>query len=142
MLVAYVNHTRPAWHPLKTNKESMWESLRQLMNYYLALDSTWWNIMVARLLDHSMHVPERPNNDFEYMPRRSLCQGNTSSSSQHQESRQQESRHQEPRSNSQSRQQSRNNSQSRQQSSKSNVSPPRQNRNIEDQDKREHQIWN
>ena len=23
MLVAYVNHTRPAWHPLKTNKESM-----------------------------------------------------------------------------------------------------------------------
>lgn len=87
MLVAYVNHTRPNWCPLDTNKKSMWKYLKHMMKgaryinidfdgslkdfYYCALDSTWWKTMVARILDPSIPVPDRPNDDFDYMPRRS-----------------------------------------------------------------------
>ena len=87
MLVAYLDHVRPNWCPLDTNKKSMWKNLKHMMKdaryinidfvgsfkdfYYCALDSTWWNIMVARILDPSIPVPERPNDGFDYMPRRS-----------------------------------------------------------------------
>jgi len=86
MLVAYLDHVRPNWCPLDTNKKSMWKYLKHMMKdaryinidfvgsfqdfYYCALDSTWWNIMVARMLDPSIPVPERPNDGFDYMPRR------------------------------------------------------------------------
>jgi len=87
MLVAYVNHSRPTWCPLDTNKKSMWKNLKHMMKdvryinidfvgslkdfYYCALDSTWWKIVVAHILDPSIPIPERPNDDFAYMPRRS-----------------------------------------------------------------------
>jgi hypothetical protein len=39
--------------------------------YLLALDKSWWNRMVARILDPSVPLPERPNDGFDYLPRRS-----------------------------------------------------------------------
>ena len=87
MLIAYVPNTRHNSRPIKCNKESMWESLKRLMNDVTgihidfmgslkdwcldALDATFWNKCIAHLRDPSKQVPDRPNRDAGFNPRRS-----------------------------------------------------------------------
>ena len=86
ILISFIPKTRPVGRPLKSNKEYLWQALCRMMKntyvsidhkgslrdfYLLALDDSWWNKMVARILDPSIPLPERPNDDFDYLPRRS-----------------------------------------------------------------------
>ena len=87
ILIAYIPNTRHVGRPLKSNKETMWESLKPLFApvqaihidffgsmkdfYFDALDKAFWNKCVDHLRDPSLPVPERPNQDASYHPRRS-----------------------------------------------------------------------
>jgi hypothetical protein len=87
MLIAYVPNTRHVGRPLKSNKETMRESLKRLFepvqaiqidfrgsmkDFYLdALDKAFWNKCVDHLRDPSLPVPKRPNRNASYHPRRS-----------------------------------------------------------------------
>ena len=121
VLVAWVYNTRPIGRPLKSNRESMWQSLRRMMEdvsyvnidfvgslkdfYLFALDKAWWQKLIDRLLDPEVPIPARPNDGFTYNPRRSRRNQSQQSQPQSQSS---------PRS---------------QRSSTNHVSPPGRNRN-------------
>ena len=121
VLVAWVYNTRPIGRPLKSNRESMWQSLRRMMEdvsyvnidfvgllkdfYLFALDKAWWQKLIDRLLDPEAPIPARPNDGFTYNPRRSRRNQSQQSQPQSQSS---------PRS---------------QRSSTNHVSPPGRNRN-------------
>jgi len=109
ILISFIPNTRPVGRPLKSNKEYLWQALRRMMKntyvsidhkgslrdfYLLALDDSWWNKMVARILDPSIPLPERPNDGFDYLPRRSprYASSNGASSASSEESQNDSSR--------------------------------------------------
>ena len=87
LLIAFCPETRPIGRPLKCNKESLHASLKRLMedipgihidsvgslkDFYLdALDDDFWAKCINRLRDPSLPIPERPNRDASFNPRRS-----------------------------------------------------------------------
>ena len=87
ILIAFITNTRHVGRPLKSNKESMWESLQRLMSdipeirinnqgslkdwYYDVLNDLFFKKLIDHLQDPSIPVPERPNQDASFTPRRS-----------------------------------------------------------------------
>ena len=87
ILIAFIPNTRHVGRPLKSNKESMWESLQRLMNdvpeiciddqgslkdwYNDALDDLFFKKLIDHLRDPNVPIPERPNRDANFNPRRS-----------------------------------------------------------------------
>jgi hypothetical protein len=100
MLIAFAPNTRLHGRPIKCNKESMWESLKRLTkdipgihidfggslsDWYLdALDTTFWNKCIEHLRDTSKAVPERPNRNAGFNPRRSRRNRQNRSDQNHQ----------------------------------------------------------
>ena len=77
VLVAWVYNIRPMGRPLKSNRESMWQSLRRMMEdvsyvnidfvgslkdfYLFALDKAWLQKLIDRMFDPEIPIPARPN---------------------------------------------------------------------------------
>ena len=87
LLIAFIPKTRHIGRPSISNKDSLFESLERLLedipeihidrmaslkDWYLdALDKTFWKQCIARLLHPDLPIPERPNGEAEFNPRRS-----------------------------------------------------------------------
>ena len=79
--------TRPVGRPLKCNRVSMWESLKNCFEpiteihidrvgsmkdfYFDALDKSYWNKAIAHRRDPEKPIPVRPNPEASFNPRRS-----------------------------------------------------------------------
>ena len=90
MLIAFVHNTRNVGRPLLSTKESILHSLQRLLEpiqgihvnhlgslnewYFSALDPGFWKLAIAHLRDPSKPVPEKPNRDASFHPRRSRRQ--------------------------------------------------------------------